>query len=189
MPGMLRLVSQDGCAPEDMQPPLHASADTSLLDAYSRAVISAVEQVSPSVANIEGIGQSPRSNATARRTALDIHSTRSGFIFTPDGFILTNSHVVHHTSRLDVTLADGRRVPADLVGDDPGTDLAVVRIGASHLVPAQLGDSQTVRVGQLVIAIGNPYGFQCTVTAGVVSALGRSLRSSGGRLIDDIIQT
>jgi len=148
-----------------------------------------VEQVSPSVVNIEGFRQSTHSHAADRRSAREMHSTGSGFIFTPDGFILTNSHVVHHASRFDVTLADGRRVPADLVGDDPETDLAVVRIGASHLVPAQLGDSQAVRVGQLVIAIGNPYGFQCTVTAGVVSALGRSLRASGGRLIDDIIQT
>ena len=169
--------------------PLHEPPDAALLDAYSQAVISAVEQVSPSVVNIEGFRQSPRSHATDRRSVREMHSTGSGFIFTPDGFILTNSHVVHHASRLDVTLADGRRVPADLVGDDPETDLAVVRISAPQLVPAQLGDSQTVRVGQLVIAIGNPYGFQCTVTAGVVSALGRSLRSSGGRLIDDIIQT
>ena len=187
---MLRLISQDGFAPEGMPPLLpETDVDTTLLDAYSRAVISAVERVSPSVVNIEGFRQSPRSHATARRSAPEMHSTGSGFIFTPDGFILTNSHVVHHASRLDVTLADGRRVPADLIGDDPETDLAVVRIGASQLVPAQLGDSQAVRAGQLVIAIGNPYGFQCTVTAGVVSALGRSLRSSGGRLIDDIIQT
>ena len=189
MSRMLRLVSQDGFAPEGVQSPPHEPADAALLDAYSRAVISAVEQVSPSVVNIEGLRQSSRGHATGRRSAREMHSTGSGFIFTPDGFILTNSHVVHHASRLDVTLADGRRVPADLVGDDPDTDLAVLRIGASQLVPAQLGDSQTVRVGQLVIAIGNPYGFQCTVTAGVVSALGRSLRSSGGRLIDDIIQT
>ena len=189
MSRMLRLVSQDGLAAGDSQPALHEPADTALMDAYSRAVINAVEQVSPSVVNIEGSRQSPRSHATDRRSAREMHSTGSGFVFTPDGFILTNSHVVHHTSRLDVTLADGRRVPADLVGDDPDTDLAVVRIGASQLVPAPLGDSQTVQVGQLVIAIGNPYGFQCTVTAGVVSALGRSLRSSRGRLIDDIIQT
>ena len=189
MPRMLRLVSQNGIAPEGAQSPLPEPADTALLDAYSRAVISAVEQVSPSVVNIEGSRQSLHRHANDRRSAREMHSTGSGFVFTPDGFILTNSHVVHHTSRLDVTLADGRRVPADLVGDDPDTDLAVVRIGASQLVPAQLGNSQTVRVGQLVIAIGNPYGFQCTVTAGVVSALGRSLRSSRGRLIDDIIQT
>jgi S1-C subfamily serine protease len=184
------LASQDGFAQEGMQPPLpEPPDDTTLFDAYSRAVISAVERVSPSVVNIEGFRQSPRSHASERRSVREMHSTGSGFIFTPDGFILTNSHVVHHASRFDVTLADGRRVPADLVGDDPDTDLAVLRIGAEQLVPAQLGDSQTVRVGQLVIAIGNPYGFQCSVTAGVVSALGRSLRSSGGRLIDDIIQT
>jgi S1-C subfamily serine protease len=190
MPRMLRSVSQDGFAAAEGQPPLsETDADEVLLDAYSRAVSSAVEQVSPSVVNIEGLRQSTHSHTTDRRSAREMHSTGSGFIFTPDGFILTNSHVVHHASRLDVTLADGRRVPADLVGDDPDTDLAVVRIGASQLVPAQLGDSQTVRVGQVVIAIGNPYGFQCTVTAGVVSALGRSLRSSKGRLIDDIIQT
>ena len=190
MQRMLRLVSQDGLAAEAGQPPLHEPvADEALLDAYSRAVISAVEQVSPSVVNIEGLRQSHRRHATVPRSAPEMHSTGSGFIFTPDGFILTNSHVVHHASHIDITLADGRRVPADLVGDDPETDLAVVRIGASYLVPAQLGDAQTVRVGQLVIAIGNPYGFQCTVTAGVVSALGRSLRSSGGRLIDNIIQT
>ncbi len=164
-------------------------SDDSLLDVYSRSVISAAEKVSPSVVNID-VHQRLRGRQAANpHFPPELHGSGSGFIFTPDGFILTNSHVVHNATKIEVILTDGRRFQADMVGDDPDTDLAVVRIDASNVLPANLGDSHSIRVGQLVIAIGNPYGFQCSVTAGVVSALGRSLRSSSGRLIDDIIQT
>jgi S1-C subfamily serine protease len=164
-------------------------SDDQLLDAYSRAVIAAAEAVSPSVVNIEVQHVSGGRAFSDPRRPRQAGGSGSGFIFTADGLILTNSHVVHRADEIEVTLPDGRRYVADVVGDDPATDLAVIRISAPNLVPARLGDSKPVRPGQLVIAIGNPYGFQATVTAGVVSARGRSLRSRSGRLIDDVIQT
>lgn len=164
----------------------HASplADGELLDSYSRSVMNVVEKVGPSVVNID-----VRQVVSDGQRSAETGGSGSGFIIARDGFILTNSHVVHGASRIDVTLSDGRRYRAQLIGDDPDTDLAVIRIDAPGLVHAELGDSSSVQVGQMAIAIGNPLGFQATVTAGVVSALGRSLRAQSGRMIENVIQT
>src|SRR6202034_4665329 len=181
----------DEPSPGSAVAPRSAPGDDSLLDAYSTAVTGAVERMSPSVVNIEVHQSAGRTRSGEPR---ERQGGGSGFIFTPDGLILTNSHVVHDAVRIAVTLTDGRRMPATLIGDDPASDLAVIRLEQTSfdepgLNVAEPGDSERVRVGQIAIAIGAPYGFQSTVTAGVVSALGRSLRSYSGRRIDDVIQT
>ena len=169
-----------------LEQPIRIDTDQTILDAYSAAVIHAVDQVGPAVVRVEGK-----------------HGGGSGVVFTPDGFLLTNSHVVDPANRLRqgsgrqeaglhsirITLPDGRSLAADIIGSDTDTDLAVLRIDGSRLPWARLGDSKAVRVGQVAIAIGNPYGFDHSVTSGVVSALGRSLRARSGRLMDDVIQT
>jgi len=160
-------------------PPL---ADASLHDAYSQAVMSAVARVAPAVAHLH-VETSARGRRGSRQ------GSGSGFVITPDGYLITNSHVAGAATAIEVTLPDGRVVPAEVVGDDPDSDLALLKIAAGDLVYCRLGDSAQARVGQIAIAIGSPYGFQHSVTAGIVSALGRSMRSQSGRLIDNVLQT
>ncbi len=157
--------------------------DDSLLDAYSGAVIGALERISPAVTFIEVVHGAPGGRRPVRGSG-------SGFLFTPDGYLLTNSHVVHGSERISVRLSDDARFAADLVGSDPDSDLAVLRIGSASALPyAEFGDSAALRVGQVAIAIGNPLGYSKTVTTGVISALGRTLRATSGRLMHDVIQT
>jgi len=173
----------EGTRPEEAEsrPGPEAEQDAELLDAYSRAVVRVVETVGPAVVSV--------TMRSAGATQGRAEGSGSGFLITPDGFILTNNHVVECATDLEVTMTDGRSLEARTVGRDPATDLAVIRISESRLPMTELGDSESLRVGQMVIAIGNPFGFQSTVSAGVVSALGRSLRSQNGRLIENVIQT
>jgi S1-C subfamily serine protease len=165
------------------QPPVQQSPnDDELLDSYSSTITRVVETISPAVVNI-------RVHKTHGEAQNESGGSGSGFVIAPDGFILTNSHVVHGGLKFEVRLADGLVFDAAMIGEDPETDLAVIRINASRLAHARLGDSNSIRVGQIAVAIGSPYGFQHSVTAGVVSALGRSMRSQSGRLIDNVIQT
>jgi len=180
MEHQVRFVADEHRGPE-LPPPPASDPSAELLDAYSRVTVGISEKVCPSVVSVEVM------RLTGRRGERGGHG--SGFCFRPDGYLLTNSHVVHAADLIQVTFPDGKQMSAELLGDDTETDLAVLKVDASGLPTTPLGLSSRMKVGQLVIAVGNPLGFQCTVTAGVVSALGRSLRGRSGRLISDIIQT
>lgn len=186
MPAGAELLEDEGGreSPRDLarSPEPVRGADAEVLDAYSRAVVSVVETTGPAVVSIT-VG------AVSTGGRFRPVGAGSGVIVTPDGYVLTNSHIVHGAGRLTTTLTDGRTLDAILIGDDPSTDLALIRLNDGGLPTATLGRSDTLRVGQLVVAIGNPFGFQSTVSAGVVSARGRSFRSTTGRLIDNVIQT
>lgn len=173
----LRRVGDDA---RPARPAARSSGDGELLDAYSTAVADAVARVAPAVAHVRVERAKGRGKG---------EGSGSGFLITPDGYLVTNSHVAGGAAAIEVTLPDGRRAAGAIVGDDPDSDLAVVKVGADDLAWCRFGDSPAVRVGQIAIAIGSPYGFQHTVTAGIVSALGRSMRAASGRLLDNVIQT
>ncbi len=174
----------DASEPQEHSTP--ASSDDQLLDAYSRTVVNVAQKVSEAVVQIK-VDKPQRKSS--RRGRSQPYGTGSGFIISTDGFVVTNSHVVNGARKIQVSLQDGRQFTAELIGDDPATDIAVVQIRAENLSTVTFGSSDALQVGQIAIAIGNPYGFQYSLTAGVVSALGRTLRSESGRLIDDVIQT
>jgi S1-C subfamily serine protease len=177
---MLDIVSSDSPSITDAETRSVPADDQALLDAYSRAVIDVVDRVGPAVVRLDVAAGGKRRHG----------GTGSGVVVAPDGLVLTNSHVVGGAPHMTVTTVDGRSLTARVVGDDPDTDLALVRVDSNVTLPAAtLGDSKRLKRGQLVIAIGNPLGFESTVTTGVISALGRSLRARSGRLIDDVIQT
>jgi S1-C subfamily serine protease len=185
----LRFLRDDLSEGESAGPQLAGDGDSESLDAYSRTVIAAADRVGPAVVHIRVEGPAPEGKGSPE-AGLVPRGSGSGVVVAPDGLVLTNNHVVEAASAIAVSAPDGRWLPARLIGRDPDTDLALIRVDAAVTLPAaRLGDSRKLRVGQLVVAIGNPLGFECTVTAGVVSGLGRSLRARSGRLIEDVIQT
>ncbi len=188
----LKLLADGATAAQGPTPPTEPDSDAELLDAYSRAVVAAVERVGPAVAHLEVWSDADPRARRGRRGGngpREATGTGSGFLFTPDGFVLTNSHVVERATRVRATFPDGASCGAEIVGRDPHTDLAVLRVDAPPVTPATLGDASRLRPGQLVVAIGNPLGFSSTVTSGIVSALGRTMRAQTGRVIDAVIQT
>lgn len=180
---MLKFITDGDSAPQEGGQ--KQASDGELLDAYSKTVVRVAKEVSEAVVQIK-VKKDKQNNNRRRR---DAAGGGSGFLISSDGFIVTNSHVVSGANSIDIALQDGRQFKGRLVGNDPATDIAVVQISGDHLSTVSFADSSQLQVGQLAIAIGNPYGFQYSLTAGVVSALGRSLRSENGRLIDDVIQT
>ncbi|HLP93462.1 MAG TPA: trypsin-like peptidase domain-containing protein [Saprospiraceae bacterium] len=168
---------------------LPADKDGALLDTYSRTVSGVARQVSGAVVHLKVQKPQPQNARQTQAPNQQNGGSGSGFVISTDGFVVTNSHVVNGASHIEASLPDGRSFHARLVGDDPSTDIAVVKIDGDNLTPTRFADSSTLQVGQIAIAIGNPFGFQYSVTAGVVSALGRTLRTQTGRLIDDVIQT